>query len=389
MEAVQCCAERLKINAMDYRRFSLTVITMLIFTLYGANYADATDELSSIVRFQDKQEEEELVQVFRNMGFPSLAMLLHSRQNLLVGRAGPLTIFAPTEEAFRNFNSSNSSSDLSSDYLLSHHIAKGHFTYAHLVMQPDGKKLDTIASVRSIVVTFNSHGDLSSSTQLRAEYRPVYLNGVLLSHPDLLSDGLLTIHGVDQFLVLESSSPASAPTSAPAAPASAPASAPAPAAPTMLSPSLPASPGPDQPLNIILPFMLEDAMLSLRDRGYSILALAMRAKSPELLRSQSLAIFTLSDDSVFLKDGQDFVDNVTYHVVPNRRLLLADLMHLPAGTVLHTLLDGQSLVVTNSKPFSVNHVGVKIPDAFTNRWIAVHEIGRPLVISSHPHQQHR
>ena len=128
---------------------------------------------------------------------------------------------------------------------------------------------------------------------------------------------------------------------------------------------------------------MKDAELRLRNEGYNILALALRIKSLEILCLQSLTIFTISDDSIFLKGGEDFTNNVRYHVVPNRRLLLTDLMHLPAGTRLPTLLHGQSLVVTDNKPFSLNYVGLKIPDAFTNRWLAVHEIVRPFLISSY------
>jgi uncharacterized surface protein with fasciclin (FAS1) repeats len=384
---VQSCAERMKINAMEYGRLIWSMITvMAIFCLSDANYADAMDE-SSIVHFQDRHDQEELVQILSNMGFTSLGMHLQSSQDLLVGLKGPLTLFAPTEEAFRYFNSPNSSSNSSSDYLLPYHIAKGLFTYTQLQMLPDGTKLDTIASEGSLLVTFNSRGDgqdlIYSSAQTLVDYRPVYVNGVLVSHPDLLNDGLLTIHGVDQplpFLVLESSSSRRRKNYYSSGIAPPPAGAPA-----LIPQSSSASPGIDHPMNIIMPFMLEDAELSLRNQGYSILALAMRIKSPELLRLQNLTIFTLSDDSVFLKGGQDFTNTVRYHVVPNRRLLLADLVRLPAGTRLHTLLHGQSLVVTDIKPFSINHVGVKIPDAFTNRWIAVHEIVRPLVISSHPH----
>lgn len=202
----------------------------------------------------------------------------------------------------------------------------------------------------------------------------MYINGVLVSHPDILNDGLLAIHGVDKLLLdldLDHSNydtTAGAPVPAMMSP----------------SPSSSASPGPDHPLNVITPFMLQDAALSLRDRGYSILALAMRIKSPELLRLQNLTIFTLSDDSVFSSEGQEFSNNVRYHVVPNMRLPLADLVQLPAGTRLKTLLHGQSLVVSDSKPFSVNYVGIKIADVFSNRWIVVHEILRPLISSVDP-----
>ena len=97
--------------------------------------------------------------------------------------------------------------------------------------------------------------------------------------------------------------------------------------------------------------MLESAAWGLRNQRYRILALAM-CKTPELLRLKKLTIFTLSDDSIFLKGGLDFTNNLRYHVVPNKRHLLADLVRLSVGTRLHTLLYGQLL--TDAKPFSVN-----------------------------------
>ena len=189
-----------------------------------------------------------------------------------------------------------------------------------------------------------------SSRKYSVYIKPVYANGVLVSHPDIFNDGLISIHGVDKLLlVLESSKSRShgiyySPHSA---------DPPTPATVIRMPPFSSASSGPDNPMNNIIPFMLESTAWGLRDRRYRILALAM-CKTPELLRLKKLTIFTLSDDSVFLKGGLDFTNNLRYHVVPNRRHLLADLVRLPVVTRLHTLLYGQSLVVTDAKPFSVN-----------------------------------
>lgn len=93
--------------------------------------------------------------------------------------------------------------------------------------------------------------------------------------------------------------------------------------------------------------MLRDSIVGLRNRGYNILA---------------LAIFTLNDDSIFAPDGQAFVNNVRYHILPNKRLLYADLLSIPVGTVFDTLLQGQRLMVTSTNPFSINEVRLKNPD---------------------------
>ena len=105
-------------------------------------------------------------------------------------------------------------------------------------------------------------------------------------------------------------------------------------------------------------------------------------KSPEILCLQNLIIFMISDDSIFLKGVEDFIKGDEY-TVPNRRLLLPYLIHLPANTRLPILLYGQSLIVTDNEPFSINHVSLKILDAFTNRWLEMHDIVRPFLILSH------
>lgn len=112
--------------------------------------------------------------------------------------------------------------------------------------------------------------------------------------------------------------------------------------------------------------------------------LHLRPAAKAAQRNKPATIFTLSDDSVFSSEGQEFSNNVRYHVIPNMTLPLEDLVQLPAGTRLKTLLHGQSLVVSDNKPFSVNYVHIKIADVFSNRWIVVHEILRPLISSVDP-----
>jgi len=123
--------------------------------------------------------------------------------------------------------------------------------------------------------------------------------------------------------------------------------------------------------------IVRDATVRLRDRGYSIEALALRIKSPKLLGFPSLTVFALNDDSIFSQGGQGFVNNVRYHILPNKILLYADLITIPVGTGFDTLLKGQRLMVTSTNPFSINGVRLKNPDAFYNEWIVVHGVPAP------------
>lgn len=301
-------------------------------------------ELKNIVHYHDSHEVKELVQILSDMGYNSLATHMLS-SDVLVGWKGSVTLLAPTDEAYRNSTTPS---------LLPHHILKGLFTSRDLSMLPQGTRLDTIANNgRCVVITSDGNSQ-------------VYVNGIPVSHPDLFNDGLLAIHGIDRFL--ETAPPVQPQSDRDASSTGKPVIIGSPAAaPAPVNPAPPA---------VIMPFMLKDAAFSLRDRGYSILALALRLKAAELLGLKSLTIFAVDDDSIFA-GGQEFVNNVRYHVVPNKRLLLADLMALPGDTRLDTLLEGQSLLVTNTNPFSINNVQLKNPNAFSNAWIAVHSIAQP------------
>ncbi|KAG0499512.1 hypothetical protein HPP92_003780 [Vanilla planifolia] len=128
--------------------------------------------------------------------------------------------------------------------------------------------------------------------------------------------------------------------------------------------------------------MLRDAILRLREAGYGILALAIRVKFPELATLQNITVFGLDDLSIFA-GGHGYLTDVRFHVVPNHFLMHSDLMSLPQGNVLPSLVPGQRLVVTQLRagPFSsgvrINHVPIKVPNVIYNAKIVVHGIYLP------------
>ncbi|CAH1432022.1 unnamed protein product [Lactuca virosa] len=101
--------------------------------------------------------------------------------------------------------------------------------------------------------------------------------------------------------------------------------------------------------------MLRDAMLRLRNNGFSILALAMK------------------------------VNNVRFHIVPNHFLSIADLEKLPVGTAPPTLERGKPLLITTSgagggltsAPMRMNYVRIKVSDVIRNVKIMVHSVYLP------------
>ena len=84
------------------------------------------------------------------------------------------------------------------------------------------------------------------------------------------------------------------------------------ALPPATIPALIASLGVDSPMNMIIPFMVQDAELRLRNEGYNILALALPIKSPEILCLQNLTIFRISENFIFFKGGEDLTNNLRY-----------------------------------------------------------------------------
>ena len=128
--------------------------------------------------------------------------------------------------------------------------------------------------------------------------------------------------------------------------------------------------------------MLRDAMLRLRNNGFSILALAMKVKYAELVTLNNMTVFAVDDLSIF-SGSHAYISNVRFHVVPNQYLSIADLEKLPAGTALPTLERGQPLLITTSgggemsAPMRINYVRVKVADLIRNVKIVVHSVYLP------------
>ncbi|KAL4196028.1 hypothetical protein AMTRI_Chr04g244010 [Amborella trichopoda] len=125
---------------------------------------------------------------------------------------------------------------------------------------------------------------------------------------------------------------------------------------------------------------LRDVKLRLRSSGFSIAALALKLKYRELVALRNMTIFALDDRSI-LHGGHAYVNNVRFHIVPDRYLKGSDLAQLQVGARLRTLVHGQNLVVTNpgsavSSP-RINFSPLKGLDVAYNSRIVVHSISVP------------
>lgn len=131
--------------------------------------------------------------------------------------------------------------------------------------------------------------------------------------------------------------------------------------------------------------MLKEAMAELRVRGFSLVALAMRVKYPELADLKSMTLFAIDDGSIFAGGGgHAYVTDIMFHIVPNRILRGSHLMSLPPETVIPTMEHGQELVVTTAggggplAPMRINYMKIKSLDLVSNKRIVVHGLSNPL-----------
>ncbi|XP_008787970.2 fasciclin-like arabinogalactan protein 21 [Phoenix dactylifera] len=281
--------------------------------------------------------------------------------------SGPLTLFASSDDSL---HSCPSCSPLR---LLREHLVPGLFSLPYLSKLAFGTKLETASPGRCLTVTSSSAAaDLRPGSTANSSDVKIFVDDVEVTRPDLFNDGRFVIHGIGAFV-------------APLSPLSCSPGDPQPA----FAPEIAAAGASDRPGSSIVRLMLRDAIVRLRDSGFSILSLAMRVKHAELSGLQNMTVFALDDPSIFA-GGHAYVTEVQFHVVPNRLLTHADLLRLPPRAVLPTLGRGQHLMVTHAAAVAtgpaalgpasglrINYVPIKVPDVVTNARIAVHSIFLP------------
>ncbi|KAL8266228.1 hypothetical protein R6Q59_003572 [Mikania micrantha] len=293
--------------------------------------------------------------ILANLGFHELAMAVPSLSDdsAFTTWNGPTTLFAPTDASIQ------SCSSCSVVRLLREHIVPGLFSHDYLRKLTFGTKIETMDPGRCITVT--------SSTDVN-NYTKIFIGGVEITRPDLFNNGLIVVHGLQGYV-------------APLSPFSCNVE-------RMTSLSFPVQT--DNRQNVaqqslqypayIMRLMLRDAMLRLRNSGFNIIALAMKMKSVELLNLQNMTVFALDDVSIF-SGSHSYVNNIRFHIIPNRLLTISDLEKISSGTLLPTLEPGQSLMVTTTAgdftPMRINYVRIKVPDVMRNLKIVVHSIYLP------------
>jgi len=295
--------------------------------------------------------------ILSHLGYHELATVAPSLSESTTSMAwtGPSTLFAPTDSSLRACDSCSVAN------LLREHIIPGAFTINYLRKLPFGSKIETLSPGRCITVT-SERSKNGNDTMASAK---VFIDGVEVTRPDLFNNGLVVVHGLQGFMA--ALSPFSCDVE------------------RMTSLSFPFHPDRTEAHKVhhsVMRLMLRDAMLRLRNNGFSILALALRVKYADLVGLNNMTVFAVDDLSIFT-GSHSYISNVRFHIVPNRFLTFSDLEKLPVETTLPTLERGQSLLVTTAgggflaEPIRINYVRIKAPEVMRNLRIVVHSVFLP------------
>ncbi|KAJ9177635.1 hypothetical protein P3X46_012835 [Hevea brasiliensis] len=305
-----------------------------------------------------------LAPILSHLGFNELSMAAPSLSSDSSTNpwSGPSTIFAPSDSSLHTCLS------CSIPNILREHIIPGLYTIDYLRKLAFGTKIETLSPGRCLTVTSTSIENATAS----ATVEKVFIGGVEITHPDLFNNGLIVIHGIQGFV-------------APLSPYSCDVERLNSLSIPFYMPDRASRQIHNQPLAqpAILRLMLRDAMLRLRNNGFSILSLAIRVKYAELASLNNMTVFALDDVSIF-SGSHSYISSVRFHMVPDHFLTATDLEKLPVGATLPTLERGQSLVVTTAGgggtaayPMRINYVRIKVPDVIRNLKIVVHSVYLP------------
>ncbi|KAK4377280.1 hypothetical protein RND71_003576 [Anisodus tanguticus] len=324
-------------------------LLLILIPLFAAATATATfpDSLSPSPMPHDHHHHT-VSNILSSLGFQQLSTAA-TTANL----STPITVFAPSGSSLITCPT------CSLPLLLQEHSVPGLYPLHFLRSLAFGTKLETLAPNRCLTVTFST-----TSRDPR-----IFINGVEVTQPDLFNNGLILVHGLHGFV--SHLSPLSCNVE------------------RMSSLSFDSFPSSVSSQSSIMRFMLKDAIIRLRNSGYSIVALALRVKYAEISELKTITVFALDDVSIFAIGGHAYLSNFRFHVVPNRRITAGEMVSLPAGTVLPTLDGEQKLVVTTaggggvSAPMKINYVRIVHFDLLHNSRVVVHGVSVPF-----PHMHH-
>ncbi|VFQ65816.1 unnamed protein product [Cuscuta campestris] len=287
--------------------------------------------------------------ILRALGFEELSAAAASA-NLSTG--APITIFAPADSSILTCHS------CVLRLLLHEHSVPGLYPLEFLRRLASGTKIQTLADNRCLTIT--------TSASVIRDQATVFINGAMITQPDLFYNGVIVIHGIQGFVTHLSPMSCSMEHTN-----------------SLSFPPQPSSVSSSETKKSIMPLMLKDAIIRLDNSHHRIVALAMRVKFAELSKLKSMTVFALEDSHLLAGNGFLYLSNFHFHVVPNRRILSSEMLSLPQGSMLPTMDPQHSLVLTTAgeggrvKPMRINYITIPSLDLMHNSRIVIHGVSSP------------
>ncbi|KAI4357697.1 hypothetical protein L6164_001631 [Bauhinia variegata] len=282
--------------------------------------------------------------ILTDSGFVSMALTLEVISKTLLSHSPSLTIFAPSDSAFRR--SGQPSIDL-----LQFHFAPLSLPLQNLRLLPAGTKIPTMFSGRSLTVT-TSPSDHAIS-----------LNNVRISETPIYDDGFFLIYGIERFFN-------------PNFQYTGPYQRPSPNSQCIAKNSTMSSSNP-----------FHQTRETLQSGGYSVMASFLDMQLPGNTDQTPMTVFAPQDEIVMnhLGNFSEYPPFFLRHAVPCK-LLWNDLAHFDDGSELPTYLEGFTISITRSAGvLTLNGVTVIIPDLFYSDKIVVHGVSD--VLAAHVKNQ--
>ncbi|XP_062154366.1 putative fasciclin-like arabinogalactan protein 20 [Alnus glutinosa] len=279
--------------------------------------------------------------ILADSGYLSMSLILEAVSNTLLPNSSYLTIFAPADGAFVRSGQPSLS-------LLQFHFSLLPLPLETLKSLPYAAKIPTLFATHSLTVTTSPSDDRIS------------LNNLMITGSPIFDDGLLIIHGIDQFF--DPNFNASVPVQIPGS-------------------------------NLGCGFSTENGTVAfsgdysfrqasgvLRSSGYSVMAEFLDVQVPENKERTMMTVFAPVDEAMLNRIGNfsEYSSIFLRHIVPCR-LLWNDLVKFDDGTALVTYLEGFTINSTRcGDVLMLNGVPVFYPNMYISDWLVVHGLRKVL-----------
>ncbi|XP_071739911.1 fasciclin-like arabinogalactan protein 21 [Rutidosis leptorrhynchoides] len=288
-------------------------------------------------------------QLLRSNGFNFIATFLHITPDPFLSQP-QTTIFAIPDTTISNL----SIPPYMMKHLIAYHITPVKLTFHDLFKKPTRTCLPTLIQQQTIGIT---KSDIKK--------RNLEINNVLITHPDLILDGPVSIHGLEgSFASFDHQQEKI---------------------------NLPVC-GSDHNSGLKTTSLFiknrdewEKVVNFLNTSGFMPFATGLKSETDNILKDfpdlKSVTILTPTNVALMALSSPLLDKFIRFHIIP-QRYTFKQLAGLPAGASLRTLVTNKHVEITETSKISqavfINGVAITAPDLFVSKNFAVHEIARPL-----------